>query len=155
MPGIHQIAPGVFVAEDGASQSVEGRNLPASGIPLGPYSFRRKFRAGAGVSEIVNVADLVEFNGELIVPVGLTSVSVLPQPSSPRNCLGFRNSSGVACNLYIAFGNPATLSSWLLLVQNTIVLLDNRPPQDEVFAICDNAAGQLTIVQSIMPGSFS
>lgn len=155
MPPIRQIAPGVFVADDGASQSVENRNLPASGIPIGPYSFRRKYRAGAGVSEVINVADLVEFNGELIVPVGLTSVSVLPQPSSPRNCLGFRNSSGVACNVYIAFGTPATTSSWLILVQNTMVLLDNRPPQDEVFAISDNAAGQLTIVQSIMPGSFS
>jgi hypothetical protein len=152
---MRQIAPGVFVADDGASQSVEGRNLPSAGIPLGPYSFRRKFRAGAGVSEVVNVADLVEFNGELIVPVGLASVSVLAQPASPRNCLGLRNSSAAACNIYVAFGNPATTSSWLILAQNTMVLLDNRPPQDEVFAICSIAAGQLTVVQSIMPGSFS
>lgn len=154
-PRLMQIAPGVFVAPDGASQAIDNRNLPASGLPIGPLSFRRKFRGAAGSTPVYNVADFTVFNGEIILPVGLASVLVLPGPSLPRNCLGFRNSSAAACNIALAFGTPATLSSWLLLAQNTIVLLDNRPPQDDVYAICSTAAGQLTIVQSITEGSTS
>lgn len=154
-PGVIQVGPGVFVAADGAHQSVENRQLPASGIPLGPGGFKRKFRGVPGATETVDVSDFVELNGELIIGVGTSSISVLPEPTSPRNCLGFRNSSSAACNIFLAFGNPATTGSWLILAQNTMVLLDTRPPQDEVFALCSIATGQLTIVQSIMPGNFS
>lgn len=151
-----QIAPGVWVPEGGANQAIANRHLPATGIPQGPNGFKRRFRAGPEGSVLtVDAMDVAEFNGELVIPVGIASISVLPESIGVRNVLGFRNSSAAACNIFLAFGGPASANSWLLLVQNTMVLLDQRPPQDEVFAICSTAAGQLTVVLSITPGDFS
>lgn len=152
-----QIGPGVWVAADGAHQGIENRQAPSERfeVPNLPMGFRRRFlRSSPGSTNIVNSGGYPELNGEIVLPVELVSTLVLPGPSGLRNFLGFRNSSPAAVSIFLAFGAPATLNSWILLTQNTIMLLDTAVPQDDVFAIAGGPGAQLTIVQSILPGEF-
>jgi hypothetical protein len=138
----------------GGAQGVQGLPLPPpSGMPVMPRKLPSgRFRAVQGVTEAFDESAFCLLNGELVFPVGTSSVLLLPQASALRNFLGFRNSSSAAVEIYIAFGVEATLNSWLRLTQNTIALLDTRVPQDSIYAICSAAGGQVTLVQSTTTG---
>lgn len=150
-----QIAPGVWASDQGIS----GVALPSpSGMPNGPRRMKngraRASQNGEPIAEIFDAARFAELNGEIYAPVDVTSALVLQGPASLRNMLGFRNSSTSATAIvYIAFGGAATLSSWLYLAQNQMILFDAVVPQDDVYAISNESAAQLTIVQSTTPGS--
>lgn len=151
-PFLRQIAPGVFVAEGGANQGIDNREAPGQKgvIPNLPLAFKRRAIRGLPGQSVVDLGQFAELNGELVVAVSNTqSDLVLPGPLSPRVLLGFRNSSAAAVSIYIAFGQPATTSSWLKLTQDVIVLLDTTVPQDDVYAIASGAGAQLTIVNAI------
>lgn len=153
-----QIAPGLWASSD---QGVAGLSLPPpSGMPNGPRRKRTgRYRSALGFdgilpSDIFDESRYATLNGETTVPVGVASVFVLAQPASLRNMLGFRNVSAAATSvILIAFGSPATLQSWLRLAQNEMILFDDTIPQDDIYAICADAAGRLTYVQSTTPGS--
>jgi hypothetical protein len=138
----------------GSNQGIANLDLPTqSGMPNMPRRIRSgRFRPVTETSDVFDEAAFALLNGEMVVPVGITSILVLPQPAALRNFLGFRNSSATALEIYVAFGTPATLNSWLRLTQNTIVLLDTVVPQDNVYCICSGAAGQVTVVVSTTPG---
>ncbi len=127
-------------------------------IPQGPTRIRNgRFQplsspGLAASAPIFDESDYVKLNGSQIwaVPNG-SSISVLPTPTGLRNFIGFRNASATA-NVYIEFGNVASLNSWIKLTAGQIMLLDTRIPQDEVFAYGDAASAFLVVVNSIMPG---
>lgn len=153
-----QIAPGVW---QGSDQGVSGMNLPpSSGMPNAPRRRARgRYRStiqngdGAPIVDVFDASRYAELNGEITVPVGVASVFVIAGPSSLRNFLGFRNVSAASTSIiYIAFGNVASVNSWLILQQNEMILFDDTIPQDDVYAICADAAGSLTVVQSTTPG---
>jgi hypothetical protein len=153
-----QIAPGQWAGSD---QGIAGLALPPpSGMPNGPRRKRTgRYRSalgfeGAPPADIFDESRYAELNGETTIPVGIASVSVLAQPASLRNMLGFRNVSAAATSvILISFGAPATLRSWLRLAQNEMILFDDTIPQDDIYAICADASGLLTFVQSTTPGS--
>lgn len=97
-------------------------------------------------------SDYVKLNGSqrFAIPNG-SSISVLPTPNMLRNFLGFRNDSATA-NIYIEFGNIASPFSWVKLAAGQIMLIDERVPQDEVYAYGDAADAFLVLVQSTTPG---
>lgn len=137
---------------------VSRRPLPApSGMPNAPYALRsgrfRKLQDGEPVADVFDPARYARLNGELVIPIGTTPLLVLPGPSNLRNFLGFRNSSAADTSiLFLSFGAPATLNSWLRLSQNVIALFDTVVMQDDVWCICNEATGQLTLVSSTTPG---
>lgn len=91
-------------------------------------------------------------NGDLLVAVTNAAGGnlVLSAPDTLRNFLMIRNSSATA-NIYISFGNNASLSSVLMLAAGTIILFDTVVPQDDVYALADAAAGFVTVAQSVIP----
>lgn len=91
--------------------------------------------------------------GTLSIPVGVASSMVLAQAGSPRNLLGFRNASPGAQNLFLDFGNQATVAgSWLQIAPGEMILLDTVIPQDDIYAIADAAGAVLLIAVSTTPG---
>lgn len=147
--------PGVWLSDQG----VAGIALPSpSGMPNGPRRMRngraRSSSAGEPIAEVFDPARFAELSGEISAPVGVTSALVLIGPASLRNMLGFRNASASATAIvYVAFGGAATLNSWLYLAQNQMILFDAVVPQDDIYAISNEAGAKLTIVQSTTPGS--
>lgn len=125
-------------------------------MPTAPRRLPRgRFRPGldndAPIADIFDESRYVKLNGSLLVPIGLASTNVLPAPNQLRNFVGFRNASATA-NIYVEFGNTASTNSWLYLIPNTMMILDDGIPQDEIFAIADAASAFLVVVQSSTPG---
>jgi len=112
-------------------------------VPFGPMSGPSP-TPGGPYTAIFDLHHYCDLSGEQIIAVGTTSVSVLVEPTTKRNFLGFRNSGATV--LFVAFGQNATPNSWLRIAANTMVLLDTVVPQDEVYCISDAAGGQLTLV---------
>jgi len=80
---------------------------------------------------------------ESVATVGnAVSAIVLPEPTTRRNFLSFRNNSAAA-NIYVAFGRDASLQSVFRLTPNQILLFDTVVPQDDMYALADAAAAQL------------
>jgi hypothetical protein len=80
---------------------------------------------------------------ESVAPVGVDSSIVIARPGNGvRNMLILRNSG--ATNLFIAFGNNASVNSTLRVTANTMILMDAVVPQNDIYAISDAAGGQLS-----------
>ena len=84
------------------------------------------------------------------VPNGSSSL-ILPQGNGLRNFLMMRNSSATA-NVYVDFGNNASLNTVLRLTANQIVLFDTVVPQEDIYAYGDAASAFLSIIVSSIPG---
>jgi hypothetical protein len=85
---------------------------------------------------------------ETPLPVGVTSVPVLNQPTGLRNFLILRNISTGAQVIFVSMGNQATLNSPLRLGSNQAILFDTVVPQNELNAISDLANGTLMVAYS-------
>jgi len=152
-------ASGLF-PEAFTDQQIGGRVPPGEqqGIPPVPRAIRQgRYRPfgepGFNPADTFDESQWVRLNGEIVVAVpNGASILALPAPNQIRNFLGFRNSSAAA-NIFISYGGPASLNSWIRLTPNTILEQDTRIPQDEIFAFADAAAGFLICVQSSTPGS--
>ena len=86
-----------------------------------------------------------------VVAVGVASIQILSEPVTRRNFLALRNSSPGAEIIFVSFGSPALLSSWLRLGANQIVLFDDVTPQNDLYAISDLATGQVSFAFSTIP----
>ena len=82
---------------------------------------------------------------EAVQAVGTTPLLILQLSADPvvRNFLAIRNSSATQ-NLYIGFGNAPSVNSWCRLAPNTIILFDTVVPQNDLWAVCDAAGGQVS-----------
>lgn len=119
-------------------------------VPVGPRAFRPiRPRPGTpgGPVDVSDAHHYAVMNGDLVVAVGLANVNVLQQPDGVRNLLIIRNSSATQ-NLYVSFGNQASVNSTIRLVPNAIILFDASVPQDDVNVVADAAGGQVSIAYS-------
>ena len=125
---------------------------PPSGIDAGASSrpvaqaWQAPALPGAITADPWHMQNLVE----IPFVVGTTSIQVLPPSDSPRNGLGFRNSG--ATNIYVSFGAPASLNSWLKLTAGQIIFFDVGVSQNDVNAFSDAAGGGLIVAFSTMNG---
>lgn len=109
--------------------------------------------ASANANEVFDLSRFVKFAGETFYQLNSNvAVMVLAAPDVWRNGLGFRNSGPTGGpNIYISFGTPATVNSFLRLQPNELALFDDIIPQDDCWAISDlSGAGiaAVTVVQS-------
>lgn len=124
-----------------------------SSLPDGPNFNPRPQQAPPGTPggpvPVFDAHRYAYLRGEIVMAVPTTAggVLVLAAPDVLRNTLMIRNSSATA-NLYIAFGTQATVNSILYLTPNQIVLFDTVVPQDDVWALGDAAAAQITLAFS-------
>lgn len=123
-------------------------------LPQGPQGMppvqRRVNRLTA--TQINDPHHYATFNGESIVPIALAADGgnlVLSAPDGVRNGLILRNSSATA-NVFVAFGNNASLQSVLSLAPGVMILFDVVVPQDDVFAVADAVAAFLTVAQAVL-----
>jgi hypothetical protein len=111
----------------------------------------RSSRPGSGgISEVRNDHQYAIIT-DLSIAIGTASIRVLEQPTGLRNLLMFRNSSPGSETMFIGFGRDATTFSTLAILAGQMVLFDFVVPQDEVFAICSAATGQLSVAYSTIP----
>lgn len=115
---------------------LEGLTPPGPGVPAG--------LATVGIYDPHHYAELIE--GTLAV--GLISQLLISRPSNRRNFLALRNASPGTEVIFVAFGSPASASSWLRLEQNQIVLFDTVVPQPDVWVISDTATGVVSYAHS-------
>jgi hypothetical protein len=102
-----------------------------------------------GISEVRNdhnYANVID----IAVPVGITSLRVLDQPTGLRNLLMFRNSSATQ-TIFIGFGKDATTESTLAILAGQTVLFDFVVPQEDIFALASAAGGTLSLAYSTIP----
>lgn len=82
---------------------------------------------------------------DLSTPVPEVSQLLLEHPPTLRNYLMIRNDSGTGGpNIFISFGNNASIHSTLRLEPNQIAFFDVVVPQDDIYMIADGAGAQLS-----------
>lgn len=142
-------------------------------IPYGPQRFRPAGASGAGLTpggalpgnggafpvaggaegggvETFTRYPFASLRGSIRVPVAATAPGtlVIAAPPTFRNFAGFRNASATA-NIFLEFGNEASLNSFIRLAPNEILLFDAVVPQDDVFAFADGADAFIVAAQSV------
>lgn len=107
---------------------------------------------GNGVSNIFDPHHYLRLNGEqvFILPAS-ESILILPRSATLRNAIMLRNSSGAA-DVYVSFGNSASVNSILKLSAGDQVLYDVGVPQDDVFAFSTVLGATIIIASSTTPG---
>lgn len=129
----------------------------SGGIPIRPggpdnSALVRAYQAvpvpPGGLAHIANAQQFSNLGGELYLAVPqVNSPIVLARSDTLRNMLILRNPSATA-NIYVTFGNFASLNSALRLTPNMMIMFDSNVPQDDVYALADAAAGFITIAAS-------
>lgn len=86
-------------------------------------------------------------NGAILTPfdVANTSVSIITA-NARRNGLIIQNQSAAGSNLYVNFGNLASVASGLRIASGVTLLLDFWVPRDDIQVFYDNAAVQHGII---------
>jgi len=79
------------------------------------------------------------------------SILILPQSNVKRNFLGIRNPSA-AVDIYINFGTPASVNSWLVLTPGQTVLFDTVVPQNDMWILAEGPAGFISFAWSTIVG---
>lgn len=82
------------------------------------------------------------------------SAMFLSQPTGNRNMLMFRNTAVAglgAPNIYISYGQNASLLSIIKLLPGDFMLLSEVVPQDDLYAYADAAAAVLAYGYSVIP----
>lgn len=106
---------------------------------------------GADASPTFSLQEYALLNGTQIFTIGTTSEKIIPAPSNWRNLLILRNSSASATAvIFVNFGADATTESIVRLAQNEVYQWDSKIPQDEIYAICSEAAGRLSVAFSLI-----
>lgn len=124
--------------------------VPHSPATLPRPRGRSSAPGAGGISEVRNDHQYATIT-DLSIAIGTASIRVLEQPTGLRNLLMFRNSSPGTEIIFIGFGRDATAQSTLAIQAGQMVLFDFAVPQDEVFALCSAATGQLSIAYSTIP----
>lgn len=123
----------------------------AGEMPVGPRAFRPVRPppgSPGGAVEIFDPHHYATCNGDLVLAVGVLNIVALTQPDGRRNLLMIRNSSTGVQNLFVSFGNTASVNSTVRLTPNTMILFDVAVPQDDVNIVSDAAAAQVSISYS-------
>lgn len=122
-------------------------NLPHSAPPPA-----RQRGRDARPTEVFDPHRYARLVGEQTIAVAIVApgTRVLTEPDTRRNMLLLRNASATA-NVYVSFGNEASLNSPIILTPGQMVLFDTVVPQDDVFAFADAAAAFITVAQSVIP----
>ncbi len=110
--------------------------VPGPGVPAGLDTI--------GIYDPHHYADPIEG----FIAVGTASILIISQPPNRRNFLALRNSSTGTEVIFVAFGSPASASSWLRLEPGQIVLFDVVVPQSDVWVIANAATGQVSFAHS-------
>lgn len=139
--------------------ALEGQRVPwgvpqgGVGARVGSLPMRRGRSSAPGAGGIVevrndhNYANIVDLSS----PVGTTAIRVLDQPTGLRNLLMLRNSSPGSETIFIGFGREPTTLSTLAILAGQMMMFDFVVPQEDIFALCSAATGQLSIVYSTIP----
>lgn len=147
-----------WLPPDQLQQGVEFARQTPGQIPVLPH---RPSGARFGPSKsapdtavIFDTHHYAKFNGEIAVSVNNGSTTIAAgQPNGLRNMCQLRNASETA-NIFVSFGNVASLFSLLKLLPGDQILYDVVCPQDDVNAYADAAGAVLVFGQSIIPGEF-
>lgn len=86
-------------------------------------------------------------NNALITPFDVANVSVqVISGNARRNGLMVQNQSAAGSDLYINFGNPASVASGLRLASGVTMLLDFWVPRNDIYVFFNNAAAQHGVI---------
>jgi hypothetical protein len=139
-------------------QLFAGAIAPTQGIPVLPQgAVQAAFLApndngGVPTSPIFDPHHYARLNGEQIFTLAVTTSELIaPRTGTLRNMLFLRNASGAA-DVYVSFGNAASLNSILKLAAGDQILLDAVVPQDDIFAYSTVGGAQIVVASSTTPG---
>lgn len=139
-------------------QAFAGAVAPMQGIPVQPSVPVDSTFQSAGVSGGMPIAPVFDahhyarLNGEQVFSLDAsTSTNIALRTNALRNMLFMRNSSGAA-DVYVSFGNAASVNSILKLSAGDQILLDAVVPQDEIFAFSTVGGATIVIATSTTPG---
>ena len=139
-------------------QAFAGAVAPMQGIPPLPSTPVEASFQSAGQSGGVEIAPVFDahhyarLNSEQVFSLDAsTSTIIALRTNALRNMLFMRNSSGAA-DVYVSFGNAASLNSILKLSAGDQILLDAVVPQDEIFAFSTVGGATIVIATSTTPG---
>lgn len=86
-------------------------------------------------------------NNALITPFDVANVSVqVISGNARRNGLIIQNQSAAGSDLYVNFGNPASIASGLRLASGVTVLLDFWVPRNDIYVFYNNAVQQHGVI---------
>ena len=130
------VAPSIVNGGPGAV-GVPPSGDPPSVVAGAPDAGTVPAQVGTVIVDQWHLAEPIEGNAST---GGASAPSFITIPRAPvaRNFLMIRNSAG-AGNLYVSFGNAASLNSALQLVPGATALFDEVVPQGDVYVFSDTA----------------
>lgn len=122
---------------------------PGGALPAAGGAFPLTGGAEGGGLEVFSRYPFATLRGSLRVPVSNVAPGslVIAAPPTFRNFVAFRNASATA-NIFLEFGNEASVNSFVRLAPNEIILFDAVVPQDDVFAFADAVDAFVIATQS-------
>jgi hypothetical protein len=126
------------------------RLTPGGALPGNGGAFPIAGGAEGGGLEVFSRYPFATLRGSVRIAVSNAAPGTLAVAAPPtfRNFLGLRNASATA-NVYVEFGNEASLNSFVRLAPDEIILFDAAVPQDDVFTFADDVNAFLIVAQSV------
>lgn len=139
LPGVVRKSTQPLIFASGAPSAIAPLTTPTVGVPIdqdGMFDPHHYARMNSGNIGLLVVAPSAPF---------------LTAPATYRNALVLRNGHATA-NMYIDFGQPASLLSPLKIAPGQTLLFDVVVPQDDLYAFADVAGATLVYAFSNIPG---